>query len=1095
MIFNKLLKKFHGGSSKVYIIIYTLVSVFMYRNTLFLSEDYVIANRDFLGFYNWENLLGIYGGYIYFDNLSYFTYLYLSRKIFFLFYAFFAIIGATPTLSIIILRIFSQIIAGYSTYLLFKYLLRNLRMKYGVKISRRDDLISFFTGFLYMVAPYNLYFVRHTSHLVSISFYPLLFYYTLKSINERKYFLRYSILAALVLSLISGGFRHLIFGGILYLMAMLYSYMVDKNTGLKDVLRNILVFIPLYLLLNAYWILPLFLVIKSGESIGPTYVVSPEVLKLLAQPILDSFLLKKTFLYSGYNVYYLGFGAFSILIYSFIMLMPMVGLFKIKKIPQYRNSILFLTIIYVALLPLTSGYVVVPFYEVIVHYSPSLSEKLKILFRSFPKLLGLQCFVYTSLLGFIFALLAEGIDIEQFFRENVKLLRRPRDIVILMKKTDINEFFKVLLIFWFLTSYILYVGPVFSGDFYGELKLSKYPTDYTQLNMLLNYSGSAKALWIPDIRQEATWSSNPIEDFGKINSITPTYLTTSLEGLQYYDYFFEWLGNRPTVARKYCVLKANSTRDLYKILSGINVRYLVIRKDFQSTLITKKFINTLKFQKNLINIFSSEILEVFEVNYTQYDNEFSLPDFIVLLNDFDQLLSIIMVLPENITIAPIFPHRLFNPIELFLPHNAFIILSPETDFNKIGFNMSYKVIAPYIFSLTNKPDRGWAKASVDDPLHGTWHPYIEGLKIENWQFDYGKGLVFTWIPNVELKMLLDVEESGIYRVFVRYFENKEGGAIKIYLDGDYIQINTKNQTNKFIWREIGSFYLEKGKHELVIENIDGFNAVNLFMLISDDEYRVKRMEAMELLQNTKLAYLFEAERDLFFANLTKIKKFGGEASNGELLELRENGKVWQGIKIIKDGVYRLSLRGEGRFRVEIGNYTFYLKSESLDYIYTPMFYLKSGDYTLKIVSVEESYLDVVWLYPTYTDQTLEQFFNTGERTAEIISFDKITPTLWKVRVNIMKPFVLSFAEAYDPLWEAEVYKDGKLLGTYTPFPLYSVINGFWIDKTGNLEIVIRYKPQYWFKVGVTVSLVWFCLVVLFIFYDWRKKRVVSRLDA
>jgi len=44
-------------------------------------------------------------------------------------------------------------------------------------------------------------------------------------------------------------------------------------------------------------------------------------------------------------------------------------------------------------------------------------------------------------------------------------------------------------------------------------------------------------------------------------------------------------------------------------------------------------------------------------------------------------------------------------------------------------------------------------------------------------------------------------------------------------------------------------------------------------------------------------------------------------------------------------------------------------------------------------------------------------------------------------VNATKPFMLSSAEAYDPLWKA---KDGKLVEIIRSVPLYSVINGFWI---------------------------------------------------
>jgi len=54
--------------------------------------------------------------------------------------------------------------------------------------------------------------------------------------------------------------------------------------------------------------------------------------------------------------------------------------------------------------------------------------------------------------------------------------------------------------------------------------------------------------------------------------------------------------------------------------------------------------------------------------------------------------------------------------------------------------------------------------------------------------------------------------------------------------------------------------------------------------------------------------------------------------------------------------------------------------------------------------------------------------------------EKINPTLWIFKVNAKKPFMLSFAEAYDPLWEARVYKDGKL-----------------VEKVRSITIILSYK--------------------------------------
>ena len=84
--------------------------------------------------------------------------------------------------------------------------------------------------------------------------------------------------------------------------------------------------------------------------------------------------------------------------------------------------------------------------------------------------------------------------------------------------------------------------------------------------------------------------------------------------------------------------------------------------------------------------------------------------------------------------------------------------------------------------------------------------------------------------------------------------------------------------------------------------------------------------------------------------------------------------------------------------------------------------------------------------------------------------------------------MLSFAEAYDPLWEARIYKDGKLVEKVRLIPLYSVINGFWINETGELEIVIRYKPQDWFGIGLMISATTFIGCMAYLIYDWRREK-------
>jgi hypothetical protein len=105
----------------------------------------------------------------------------------------------------------------------------------------------------------------------------------------------------------------------------------------------------------------------------------------------------------------------------------------------------------------------------------------------------------------------------------------------------------------------------------------------------------------------------------------------------------------------------------------------------------------------------------------------------------------------------------------------------------------------------------------------------------------------------------------------------------------------------------------------------------------------------------------------------------------------------------------------------------------------------------------------------------------------ISKYTNPNPTLWQVHMNdVEKPFVIGFAEPYDSSWEAIVYKDGKKVDVAKPGPLYSGINGFQINQTGNLDIVLRYKPQDLFEIGLIISGVALTISLFYLFYDWRN---------
>ena len=132
-------------------------------------------------------------------------------------------------------------------------------------------------------------------------------------------------------------------------------------------------------------------------------------------------------------------------------------------------------------------------------------------------------------------------------------------------------------------------------------------------------------------------------------------------------------------------------------------------------------------------------------------------------------------------------------------------------------------------------------------------------------------------------------------------------------------------------------------------------------------------------------------------------------------------------------------------------------------------------------------LDVVWMYSTdEPGETLQDIFKTDQAPAELIEYKKIDPTLYKATINASKPFMLSFAESYDPLWIARVNGD-----KINSIPLYSVINGFWIQETGLIDVTIEYTPQRWFYIGSAISLTTLAVSLAYLAAPHLRERGVT----
>ncbi len=374
-----------------------------------------------------------------------------------------------------------------------------------------------------------------------------------------------------------------------------------------------------------------------------------------------------------------------------------------------------------------------------------------------------------------------------------------------------------------------------------------------------------------------------------------------------------------------------------------------------------------------------------------------------------------------------------------------------------------------------------------------WHGHLTNKPLPNTIYvDYVKVRDITSCTEyASLSIPFKVENGGAYKLFMRILESSKGGTIRVYLDGKPISaFNTHSQLDRFVWKYVGTYYLSPGKHVITIENAYGFNAVNLILLIPPETHHSVLREVDNFLKDKEIIYIFEAETDMFRVN-AKVATILN-ASNDKVLHLNPNGYAWQRFEILENGYYMIAIKLKGLAKVRIDNKDFVVNSDALRFNYLGPIYIKKGVHTISVkASQKPLYLDVLWVYRVKSPSlrmTLENLSTINRGYVAVISYECVNPSSWKVKVRAAKPFLLVFMDSYDLLWKAKVYKDGRLIDEVKSMPIYSFVNGFWINATGDLTVVIEYAPQNLLELGSRISIATFTSCILYcILWLWIKK--------
>jgi hypothetical protein len=454
------------------------------------------------------------------------------------------------------------------------------------------------------------------------------------------------------------------------------------------------------------------------------------------------------------------------------------------------------------------------------------------------------------------------------------------------------------------------------------------------------------------------------------------------------------------------------------------------------------------------------------------------------------------------------------------------------------------VLSPFDSTKRYSPNAVWSRAQTNyATVNGSFPTYLTRYSIHTSDLDYGRGIVFTQ-GHDRLPLPFNIIHTGNYELFVRYLESKAGGTINVGFDEKpTYSLNTLGTSDGFSWKNIGNFHLPAGHHVISIESVRGFNAVSLLMLIPSEAVQNQDQQVDNLLKSSRTIQVLGS--DDFIPVMSPrgaeeiIPTINGSTNRNLTGEFDVPDGTFDGIvrsssnKLSNVHVSILSPNAEFRTHIEpmtSSNYilSFLVKTcnacTTLKVRIGDSFHelpLRSNDTNFKWFNIRE-YLSADGADISISSSNRVEFGGliiyslpndpSGSRTSAEspllkIDLDKaeINPTKYKVKANFSVPFILKFEKPFNSSWRANVngheYRSVQIFAEESPISdptlnrEYPAVNGFLIDKTGQLDITIEYTPHEWFQIGLVCSLATLGLSLIYLAWQkWKKGKKIKRVE-
>jgi hypothetical protein len=639
----------------------------------------------------------------------------------------------------------------------------------------------------------------------------------------------------------------------------------------------------LYALINAYWIYPVILA-SQLRSISPNYLMVEGTLEFLSREsnFLNTFRLVSNWQEQPFDIPVEG--TFFYYVWYFASLaLPIFGFSALiisRKFAQYTSIFSIFAIIGIILAMGTQS--PINYFKYVLG-NPILSDY-GWLVRDPDKWGFLIAFTYSFLIGVSSYKILErvgersrGLLADKTGRQETIPTKQ-----INKKKDFVRVFFLCLII----TSIGLYSYPVYVFNMLGELRPVTFPAEFENLNSYLTGVDAFNVYFLPYPLDETKWNKmNRVGNIYQTHSLKPSIESSGSTGMagmsstNYYNYLAK-------------AVVENRSQDIRNFIYPLGSTYLIFHNDTwdkrnnspnKENLEILEGINSLEGLGNVRNIGFYNIFKVDDSDNNYKNTSEEKPQQVSILNNSIVALGGLDALQSLNSLQPSFSSldssvffvdqaEATDVVEDVLVNSNYLILEKSPSYYDLLLSIvdNKYIIEPSKVPVDYDPMGTWSKTGAMDPDNGVFHPYLENLGIDNWQFDYGKGLAITQAAGVNLSIPVNIDQTGQFEMFLRFLKNQEGGMINIYLDDILLnQINSLDErSNYFVWQQIvgeGSspLNLKQGRHKLTIENVAGFNAINMFGIIPVGQIANLQEKVSFIANKTTNVHLLEAESSFY----------------------------------------------------------------------------------------------------------------------------------------------------------------------------------------------------------------------------------------